>query len=219
MKPERECGSSVSVCLCFADQSSLKIVSPRHQIKNKNKITQNDKKKENIGGRENCNLHDIFWSAQVRQPRTDDFLAPRTLLECRKHLIGYKTSGACECNEQCTLQTNDILKGIPFFHVTSATLDWLLNTPNPTQRASTCSPSSRRTSKTHEKTPTKVRAALILQIQKVEGLIPTSICQPMAGEMERNVLSLRVQSLLSQCPPLSMCCIKWHFAQFTRGWK
>lgn len=110
---------------------------------------------------------------------------PPELLECRKHLIGYKTSGACECNEQCTLQTNDILKGIPFFHVTSATLDWLLNTPNPTQRASMCSPSSRRTSKTHEKTPTKVRAALILQIQKVERLILTSICQLIAGEMKK----------------------------------
>lgn len=142
-------------------------------------------KKENIGGGENCNLHDIFWSAQVPQPRTDDFLAPTTLLECRKHLIGYKTSGACECNEQCPLQTNDILKGILFFHVTSATLDWLLNTPNPTQRASTCSQSSRRTSKTREKTPTKVRDALILQIQKVERLIPTSICQLMAGEMKK----------------------------------
>lgn len=147
--------------------------------------TKKKKTKENIGGRENCNLDDIFWSAQVRQPRTDDFLAPTTLLQCTKHLTGYKPSGACGCNGQCPLQTNDILKGIPFFHVTSATLDWLLNTANPTQRASTCSPSSRRTSKTREKTPMKVRDALILQIRKVERLIPTSICQLMAGEMRK----------------------------------
>lgn len=41
--------------------------------------------------------------------------------------------------------------------MSSAILDWLLNIPNPTQLASTCSPSSQLTSKTREKTPTKVR--------------------------------------------------------------
>lgn len=73
-------------------------------------------KKENIVGRENCNLQDIFWSALVWLPRTDDFLDLTTLLKCRKHLILYKTSRACKCNEQCSLQTNDILTRNHFFH-------------------------------------------------------------------------------------------------------
>lgn len=193
MKPERECGPSVSVCLCFADQTSLKIVSPRHQIKNKEririkktKLPKMTKKKEKTLGVGKTVTYMIFF--EVRRFGSHElmiFWPPELCSSVENTWLAIKTSGACECNEQCTLQTNDILKGIPFFHVTSATLDWLLNTANPTQRASMCSPSSRRTSKTHEKTPTKVRAALILQIQKVERLIPTSICQLMAGEMKK----------------------------------
>lgn len=60
-------------------------------------------------------------------------------------------------SEQCHLLNQWETHRNSVFCATSATLDLLRNTPNPTRQASTCSPSSRHTSKTREKTPTKVR--------------------------------------------------------------